>query len=207
MVAAVPGFTVAQDDPPFVLVINFDQALNDSDAGRAIRERTAELQASLREELETRGAELDAEDRALAAQRSELDAVDFEERARDFEERLAEFQQYETVRTKEINDAFKAAFAKLDGEARTISADLLDEFGATLAVTHLVVIAHKSMDATEALVAAMNERIPEVPLEFDTNSPDAAGDELDATEAEAATDEGVSSPEAPVEEDTSSTGQ
>lgn len=150
-----------------IVVVDLDQALNNSVAGRGIHARAQELRDELQADAESHEAELRAAEIEIAGLRDTLDAIDFEARVRDFEARVEEVRRSVQQRGQAIDAAFRRAFLNLAREAESALVQVAAEKEIRMIFDRRTVLLHAVPDYTEALIAALDDAVEEMPLLLD----------------------------------------
>lgn len=150
-----------------IVVVDLDQALNESVAGRGIHARAQELRDELQADADRHEAELRAEEVEIAGLRDTLNAIDFEARVRDFEARIEEIRQSVQQRGQAIDAGFRRAFLELAREAEAALVQVAAEREIRMIFDRRTVLLHAVPDYTEALIEALDAAVQEVPLLLD----------------------------------------
>lgn len=151
--------------PAVVAVIDYQRLLRESEAALSIRAQVEARRDRYEAELGAERERLEAADRALNLQRDRLDVEAYRERRRAFEADVATVQRLVQERRRELDQASGAAFQEIRDAVVTIIGELGDvyRFNVVLPRSDVLVFAPE-VDLTEQVMAALNRRLPEVPI-------------------------------------------
>jgi Skp family chaperone for outer membrane proteins len=162
----VPG--AAQELPPAVVaVIDYQKILSDSAAAKSIRDQVAIRRESYQGEIGASEQRLREEERTLAKQRSVLSAEAFAAKRKEFEDEVAEAQRIVQERRRILEESSDQAFDQLRATLFEIVAGLAESRGFNLVLPNSdVLFFAREIDLTDEVMAELDRRLPEVPVNF-----------------------------------------
>ena len=153
-----------------VVVVDMDRVLVLSQAGRNLQEQKQKLHIQLQEDTKRYEDELRTEEEDIAVMRTTEDAVDFEAAMRNFEIKVDSIRKNIQARGEAIDAALGDALRILSEHSKEALLEVADEREVVLALDHKVVLLYAVPDLTEDVIAALDARVQEVPLDVaDTN--------------------------------------
>ncbi len=162
---AFSGPAAAQDPLPGVTiaVVDMERLLQESDAAINIQEQLDVEREAFAAEVTRLEEELRASEQELRRQRTVLAQDAFNEQLRAFEERAATTQREVQARNRALEAGLNQALSVLLNNAREVVAEIAQERGANVVLARRqVLLADRSLELTEAVMAALNERLPSV---------------------------------------------
>jgi Skp family chaperone for outer membrane proteins len=167
--AAAPGF----------LIINQEQILTGSEAGRALLAEEERQRDALRNEARALDSAFEAEERRLTEQRPDLDPAEFRRLSDEFDARVVQARRDQDTRSATLAQEFDQRRRAFYARVAPILVMLMDRYGAKAILDeNSVLLADQSLNITAAVIA-----------------------EIDATAAEPAPAEEDSAPATPPAED------
>jgi Skp family chaperone for outer membrane proteins len=167
--AAAPGF----------LIINQEQILTGSEAGRSLLAEEERQRDALRNEARALDSAFEAEERRLTEQRPDLDAAEFRRLSDEFDARVVQARRDQDTRSATLAQEFDQRRRAFYARVAPILVMLMDRYGAKAILDeNSVLLADQSLNITAAVIA-----------------------EIDATAAEPAPAEEDSAPATPPAED------
>lgn len=157
-------------DAAVVAIIDYQRVLTDSLAAQSIRRQVEDLRLRFEEEIGEERSRLEALDRALNQRRSELGSDDYRDQRRAFEADVATVQRLVQERRRQLDSASANAFQLVRDEIIQVINDLGDlyAFNVVLPRSDVLVFAPE-IDLTSQVMAALDERLPDVPIPLDEN--------------------------------------
>jgi Skp family chaperone for outer membrane proteins len=167
--AAAPGF----------LIINQEQILTGSEAGRQLLAEEERQRDALRNEARALDSAFEAEERRLTEQRPDLDPAEFRRLSDEFDARVVQARRDQDTRSATLAQEFDQRRRAFYARVAPILVMLMDRYGAKAILDeNSVLLADQSLNITAAVIA-----------------------EIDATAAEPAPAEEDSAPAPPPAED------
>jgi Skp family chaperone for outer membrane proteins len=167
--AAAPGF----------LIINQEQILTGSEAGRQLLAEEERERDALRNEARALDSAFEAEERRLTEQRPDLDPAEFRRLSDEFDARVVQARRDQDTRSATLAQEFDQRRRAFYARVAPILVMLMDRYGAKAILDeNSVLLADQSLNITAAVIA-----------------------EIDATAAEPAPAEEDSAPATPPAED------
>jgi Skp family chaperone for outer membrane proteins len=148
------------------VVVDLERALGESAAARTLAEIEASERQALRARLDALREELEARESELvelreAAERGELTQQAFDDRVRAFDRRVRGERAAAQEAAAALQERFRAARAAMRGELEPALSQIMRQRGAELALdARQVVAASPGRDVTDALIAALDARLP-----------------------------------------------
>ena len=156
-----PPAAAAQEPPSPVLVVSRERLLEESIPADRLNEAEAALTAELQSRVDAIKADLSAEEQELTRLRGTLPAEEFERRVQSFDQRVRRERESTQRRAAALQRVFREARQELVEAVVPILVTLSREKGAKLVLDRdQVLVAHPSVDVTDAAIAMMNERVP-----------------------------------------------
>lgn len=164
MAVALGGAAASQEAPPpvSVLVVDFDAALRDSAAARAIRDAEIAARAELQERFDAMQQALEAEEARMVDLRRTMERADFDRLVVEFDTRVRAARRDAQQAGAALQARFAEAQAALAAAARPILDALMAERGAAVVIDRKATLAAApALDVTDALLERLNARMPD----------------------------------------------
>lgn len=146
-----------------IVIVDIAVIERNSSAHRAFRtqeERQRQQQQADEIKMEN---ELRAADQDLAQQRTILSPEAYNQRRRDLEKRVADTTQGVQNRRKELNDAFGAAFNRIQAAVGDVIKELVTENDYKVVLARQVVVMSQDVvDITDEVVTRLNKKMPTI---------------------------------------------
>ena len=162
------GQAVAATPPPSVIaVIDMQFLLNNSTAGKNIREQVDIIRAKYQAEINPRETALRAEENELRRQQTVLSPEAFAEKRRQFQVRIAAHQRYIRDFTKMSEDAVGKATGEVQKVIFVILGELRAKYGFNLVLDRSrVVFVTETTDLSDEVLKQLDQRLPKVNVQF-----------------------------------------
>lgn len=152
---------------PVILVVNMEQLVAQSKAGKTIPAQAEDVRASVTKELEAEGQKLQKDIESFE-KNSEL--MSEEVRAKTAQELQVRYQQILPQRAQIADQAFRLALqnaqAKILSESQPILKDIVEKRGATVLLDRSAVMyAAVETDVTQEVIAALDKKMKSVEVE------------------------------------------
>jgi Skp family chaperone for outer membrane proteins len=161
--------TAAEASAPVIAgicVYSQDQAIATSIVGKYVNQRLQQIDSQSNAELNDTATKIQADDRALTAQRATMAPDALQQAGQALQQRAAQFQQLAQVREREMQMTQQAA---LQTVAQSLDPLLVDVFTAhkcsVLLERNGVVLAAKPMDITADAVSRLDAKIQQFPFD------------------------------------------
>ena len=154
--------------PAVLAVVDYQRILTDSLAAQSIRRQVEDLRLRFEEEIALERDRLEALDRGLNQRRSELGSEQYREQRRTFEADVATVQRMVQERRRRLDAASASAFQRVRDEIVRVLNELGERhaFNVVLPRSDVLVFAPE-IDLTAEVMAALDERLPEVAIPLD----------------------------------------
>lgn len=181
--AAAPAAPAAAPAPsiingpaiPGVCLLSEQQAIAQSQVGQFVRQRLDQIVGLIRAELGPEEQGIQADDKALAAQRATLDQATLETKAKALQERYQQFQQKADLRQREVKATQDKALNRIAQELEPIAEGLYQSHRCSILLDKGgVLFTNPDMDLTAAAITGLNAKIQQFPFErehLDTSIP------------------------------------
>ncbi len=163
--------TAARSDSPaplpaaVVAIIDYQRVLRDSQAAQSIRRQVENLRVRFEDEIGRERERLEAADGALNERRADLSADAYRELRRNFEADVATVQRLVQERRRMLDEASAEAFQRVREEIVDVMNDLGDVYAFNLVLPRSdVLVFAPEIDLTTEVMAALDERLPTVPI-------------------------------------------
>ena len=152
--AAVGGR--AQEAPPF-LIINQEQILTGSEAGRRLLAEEERQRDALRAEARALDAAFEEEEQRLTEQRTDLDPAEFRRLSDAFDTRVVEARRDQDTRSATLAQEFDQRRRAFYARVAPILVTLMDRYGARAILDeNSVLLADQSLNITAAVIAEID---------------------------------------------------
>jgi len=158
--AAAPGF----------LIINQEQILTGSEAGRALLAEEERERDALRNEARALDSAFEAEERRLTEQRPDLDPAEFRRLSDEFDARVVQARRDQDTRSATLAQEFDQRRRAFYARVAPILVMLMDRYGAKAILDeNSVLLADQSLNITAAVIAEIDATAAEpAPAEEDS---------------------------------------
>jgi len=180
---AAPGFAMAQTSPagtplggPLiqgVCLLSIPAVDSNAQVGKAATARLQELQRAAQAEVNSETAALQADDKALQAQKATLKPADYDAKVRVLRNRAAALQQKANMRSQQWEITRQKAIVRIHAEMEQVIAPVYKAHNCGLLVDRNSVLGgNMGNDLTKGVVDALDARI--TTISFDLEPPPAA---------------------------------
>ena len=158
----------AQDDSLVIMIVDVQRVLRDSAAAKSVIGQVENQRTAYEQQLEQRQQALKAEEEELRRQQAILSGEAMDQRRRKLERDYADLRRDAEQRRNLLNTAFNSAMRQVREAMARAVAEVMQEKGATLTLPRsAVLVFNDKLNVTEAVVARLNEAMPEVTVNFD----------------------------------------
>jgi outer membrane protein len=155
--------------PPFILVVDIQEALSRSNAMESVQAELQELRRSYQEEFVALEQEFRGIEQQLLEQSEDLGEVELQDRRREFELRVAEAQHEVQDRRMALDRGQADAVEQIRTAMLEIVAEIAEDHGARLVLAkNQVVMVDRTLDITAEVVERLNQRLPTVDVVVET---------------------------------------
>ncbi|MEM6904585.1 MAG: OmpH family outer membrane protein [Pseudomonadota bacterium] len=159
------GSSVLPASATEVLVVSRARILSETEAAQMLRLGEQSMRSTLRTWLTAHNRALDAEEAELSRLRGELSPEAFEDRTTEFDRRVRTIRRVAQRREAEIQTALREARNGLLTELYPVLIDILKQRGADVILdADQILIADPSVDMTDEVITAYDERVVPPPL-------------------------------------------
>jgi Skp family chaperone for outer membrane proteins len=159
LVAALAGAGARAQEvpsPPF-LIINQEQILTGSEAGRRLLDEEERARDALRAEARALDAAFEEEERRLTEQRPELDPAEFRRLSDAFDARVVQARRDQDTRSATLAQEFDQRRRQFYARVAPILVMLMDRYGAKAILDeNSVLLADQSLNITAAVIAEID---------------------------------------------------
>jgi Skp family chaperone for outer membrane proteins len=147
----------AQDPPPAFLIINQEQLLTGSEAGRRLLADEERERDALRAEARALDAAFEEEERQLTEQRPTLDPAEFRRLSDEFDARVVQARRDQDNRSTALAQEFDQRRRAFYARVAPILVTLMDRYGAKAILDeNSVLLADQSLNITAAVIAEID---------------------------------------------------
>lgn len=158
--------------PPVVVVVDAQKILRDAKAAKSARGALTQQRQKFEQELEQQRKELQQAEAELKKQQTILAPEALEQKRRDLEKRIVELRRETEERQAMLSGAFSQAMRGLTTEMNKTLAAIMKERDITIAFPRsAVLVFDQKLDITKDVLAALDQRVPAVKIEFDKPQP------------------------------------
>jgi Skp family chaperone for outer membrane proteins len=158
-----------------VCVFSQDEAIASSIVGKYVNQRLQQIDGQSNAELNDTATKIQADDRALTAQRATMAPDAFQQAGQALQQRAGQFQQLVQVRQREMQLTQQAAVQTIAQSLDPIVVDLFTVHKCSLMLDHNgVILTAKAMDITTDAVARLDAKIQQFPFDRMTLPPEGA---------------------------------
>ena len=144
-------------------VVDVEQILNDSKAGKSIEKQLTDRRESFQKEFSTRENNLVSAEKKLIEEKKSLSAEDFAEKRKEFEKQFLETRNLFQKRRNSLDKGLGSALAQLRKSIIQVTAEIADEEGYQVVLTRdSVVIVAKEMEITQKVLARLNKTVKSI---------------------------------------------
>ncbi len=164
----VLGLGASAQELKSVAVVDLKVILQSSKAGASIKQQMNKKQDEYKKDLESQQKKLsDAKD-ALARDRSVLSPDAYAEKRKAFENDLGKLQTNMRGKKNSLDKAFSTAMETLQTQTMTVVSDIAKEKNYTLVLprSSVLVMTDSSMDITQDVLSALDEKLTKIDLKF-----------------------------------------
>lgn len=155
----------AQDGITKIAVIDVEKLLRDSKAADSIEEQLVDRREKLKEKVAAQEKKLRESEQEIVDQKAKLSKEDFEKKKKEFEKQLIEARQQLQKDKRSLEKSAGIAIDDLRKSIVEIVAEMADKEKYDLVITRQnVVLAVKSMEITEPVMAELNKRVDKIDL-------------------------------------------
>ncbi len=162
---ALPSQVQAQITIPIILVIDRNQILNQSLAGKSVNDQAKQLQETIGKELEKEFTSIKTEQEQLNAQAALLSAEVLKTRTDKLTEKIRVYERNQQFKNTEFRASVSYATGKISEALTPILEEILKERSATLLLDKSVTIfANQDIEVTPEVMKRLDEKIKTVEL-------------------------------------------
>lgn len=159
----VPIAAMAQDAALPIAVVDVQGVMRASKAAKVIQQKIDVRRGAYQEEVTVEERQLRQAEQELAQQRAILSPEAYQQRVRDFQTRVAEVQRGVQSRKRALDEAFAKAMNEVRRALVGVVAEIAEHNNVKVVLfKSQIVIAEKSLDISEQVLALLDERLPSV---------------------------------------------
>jgi Skp family chaperone for outer membrane proteins len=157
LVAALAAAGARAQEPPPFLIINQEQILTGSQAGRELLAEEERQRDALRAEARALDAAFEEEEQRLTEQRAELDPAEFRELSDAFDARVVQARRDQDARSTALAQEFDQRRRAFYARVAPILVSLMDRYRAKAILDeNSVLLADQSLNITAAVIAEID---------------------------------------------------
>lgn len=161
-----PAF--AEDSKPTIAVVNIQQIMRDSAAGKSVRSQLEGKQKSFQSDLSKKEESLRKEEQELGSQRGVLAKDAFEQKVRDYQSKVTGTQKEVQTKKATLDVAFERALGDIQKVVTDIIGQMSKERGFSVAIpTSQILYAESNLDITADVLKQLDSKLPNVAVKFD----------------------------------------
>lgn len=165
-VLALTGFASVSHAEGAIAAVDVRKVIQDSEAGKSIQAALKTKRDVLQKEANAFEKKMREEEQKLIQERKTAKAADFEAKKKAFEENFVKTRQSIMKKTSDLDNQRKVALRKLQENIGKVTADIADKQKIKIVVDReMVVIVDQTLDLTDEVLAGLNARVKNIPLE------------------------------------------
>lgn len=165
MVLGLISHPIAAQEPPIIIVVDFQRIVRESAAAGTVRAQIAELRNAYQDEFARIEEELRAVESELTELRSSLPDDEFLPRRREFEMRVTEAQRQAQYRRAELDRALDDAMNDVQSSLLGVIAEIAEREKANVVLNRSnVVLVDQALDFTGEALEELNAQLPHVDI-------------------------------------------
>jgi outer membrane protein len=166
-ILAAATLTAAQASAETIAVINYQQILHDSTAGKSVKDQLDAKQKAFQSEMSKKEDELNKEQENLAQQRAVLSPDAFEKKAKEFRAKTNAAQRDVQAKHNALDGALFSASNEIQKTVLEIVGKMAKERGYTVVLpTSQLLYADPKLDITADVLSKLNATLPKVSVSF-----------------------------------------
>ncbi len=152
--------------PPIILIINRNQILGNSLAGKDIGKQADELRKTIAKELQDEFDSIKKDEESLLAQQTLLAPEVLKQRAEALQARRQKFEVDQQIKNREFQASLQKATAEISKVLEPILMDILKERSASILLERSTILfADPELDITAEAMKRLDEQLKSVKLE------------------------------------------
>lgn len=150
-----------------IAVLNIQDIMRESEAGKSIKAQLEQKQKSFQSELSSKEEQLQKENQELGKQRSVLAKDAFEQKMREFNTKASEAQRDVQSKKSMLDRGFNQAVGEIQKTVNTILEEMAKEKGFALVIpTQQILYNDAKLDITKEVLDRLNKTLPKVTVNF-----------------------------------------
>jgi outer membrane protein len=159
----LPNTVFAQS--PKIAIVDIEKLSSQSLAGQSIQKQLKDRRSAFQKEFSAREDNLMNAEKLLIEDKNNLTNDEFTKRRKEFETQLLETRNLFQKRRNALDKGVGEALSQLRKTIVEVTAQIADQEDYNIVLTReSVVIVETEMDITEKVMAAMNAKLPNIPL-------------------------------------------
>lgn len=155
-------------DAPTIAVIDYEKVMAESKAGASLQKQIEAKREAFQKEFAEKDKSLKTAQADLIEGKEKLSAEEFNNKRKAFDEKVGEVKSLFEKRRNGLQQGINKAMGELRKAVLEASAKVADDKGFDIVLTRDgVVIADKSLDITDDVLKAVNEKMAEVQLKVE----------------------------------------
>jgi outer membrane protein len=150
-----------------IAVVNYQQILHDSSAGKSVKEQLDVKQKAFQAEMSRKEDELNKEQESLAQQKAVLSPEAFDKKVKAFRMKTTSAQRDVQTKRNALDNAFLSASNDIQRAVLDIVGKMSKQRGYTIVVpTSQLIYADPKLDITSDVLSQLNATLPKVTVSF-----------------------------------------
>lgn len=151
--------------PTIVMVVDVQEAIQQSVAGKSIRSQRETYVQTLQATAEGNRKQLKDAEAELMRQKGAMAPEAWQQKARAFEQQVFEFNQRYQKNSQAVEKSFHQAMQDLSATLARVTEEVASEVGATLVMPKSQIFLHDPrMEKTAAVIERLNKKYPAIPF-------------------------------------------
>lgn len=162
-VPAAPPPSVAPPPAPVVVMVDLQQLLYSSKAGKGVQAQMDKQRQAFSKEVAQQEDQLQKARAEIERQRGSMTAAQLEAKGREFQKKLQELDRNVQAKQRAWQQVYTEAMGKIEEQALSVVAEIANEHKANLVIQKgAVIFAKDGFDITPEAMARLDERLPSV---------------------------------------------
>ena len=157
-----------------ILVFDRARVLSQSEMGKALEARLDKARADLLSENEKMYADLEAEERAIAEEKSQMSEADFRARSSAFDDRVTELRDEQDQKAQDVQALYDQGLADLETAMNEVLAAAAHDLGAVVVLERQqVYLMSGAIDVSQIVIDGLDKKFTATQEDAGADSPEA----------------------------------
>ena len=163
VLAAMPNISNAAT--PTIALVDVEKILSEAKAAKSLQAQIKTKKESFQKEFAAKEKELKESETTLLAEQGKVSAEEFGKKRKAYEEKIIETRKLFQKRRSSLDEGLGNAMQQLRKNIVEAAAQIADDKGYDIVLTReSVLIAEKSLDITDAVLAKLDSNVSEIKL-------------------------------------------